>query len=218
MRRLDHCNIVSLLYFFYTSGEKKVWHHQQFQLFSNPLIRLISGWDLSEPRVGVHPWDGLQSCASVQQTETNDSSHVYQALHVSTLQVLTMSICQDNFIITTHPYQITGLYPLARNLPPRYQTSEPASWSRQRDSQALWLWQRQASCARGAKCVVHLLQILQVTSGYECDNICWPDLLQGSWADIRRHWLHHQHWRVVSWMCVCWYVHPTHGADWSLMC
>ena len=23
MRRLDHCNIVSLLYFFYTSGEKK---------------------------------------------------------------------------------------------------------------------------------------------------------------------------------------------------
>ena len=24
MRRLDHCNIVSLLYFFYTSGEKKV--------------------------------------------------------------------------------------------------------------------------------------------------------------------------------------------------
>ena len=85
----------------------------------------------------------------------------------------TMSICQDNFIITTHPYQITGLYPLARNLPPRYQTSEPASWSRQRDSQALWLWQRQASCSRGAKCVVHLLQILQVTSGNECDNICW---------------------------------------------
>ena len=89
----------------------------------------------------------------------------------------TMSICQDNFIITTHPYQIIGLYPLARNLPPRYQTSEPASWSRQRDSQALWLWQRQASCSRGAKCVVHLLQILQVTSGNECDNICWPDLL-----------------------------------------
>ena len=26
MRRLDHCNIVSLLYFFYTSGEKKVSH------------------------------------------------------------------------------------------------------------------------------------------------------------------------------------------------
>ena len=24
MRRLDHCNILSLLYFFYTSGEKKV--------------------------------------------------------------------------------------------------------------------------------------------------------------------------------------------------
>lgn len=27
MRRLDHCNIVSLLYFFYTSGEKKVCDH-----------------------------------------------------------------------------------------------------------------------------------------------------------------------------------------------
>ena len=26
MRRLDHCNIVSLLYFFYTSGEKKVFY------------------------------------------------------------------------------------------------------------------------------------------------------------------------------------------------
>ena len=39
MRRLDHCNIVSLLYFFYTSGEKKVCHHQQqFQLISDNSI------------------------------------------------------------------------------------------------------------------------------------------------------------------------------------
>ena len=71
-------------------------------------------------------------------------------------------------------YQITGLYPLSRNLPPRYQTSEPAPWPRQRNSQALWLWQRQASCARGAQCLVHLLQILQVPSGSMWDIICWP--------------------------------------------
>ena len=37
MRRLDHCNIVSLLYFFYTSGEKKVftfhlWCNENFSL------------------------------------------------------------------------------------------------------------------------------------------------------------------------------------------
>ena len=38
MRRLDHCNIVSLLYFFYTSGEKKVCHHHQIQLISDNSI------------------------------------------------------------------------------------------------------------------------------------------------------------------------------------
>jgi hypothetical protein len=36
MRRLDHCNIVSLLYFFYTSGEKKVKSTQT--KFSNSYI------------------------------------------------------------------------------------------------------------------------------------------------------------------------------------
>ena len=38
MRRLDHCNIVSLLYFFYTSGEKKVCHHHQIKSISDNSI------------------------------------------------------------------------------------------------------------------------------------------------------------------------------------
>ena len=38
MRRLDHCNIVSLLYFFYTSGEKKVGNFFLFPILTFLLI------------------------------------------------------------------------------------------------------------------------------------------------------------------------------------
>ena len=46
MRRLDHCNIVSLLYFFYTSGEKKVLSNFIFAFvqlsFGQPYFRMKS--------------------------------------------------------------------------------------------------------------------------------------------------------------------------------
>ena len=42
MRRLDHCNIVSLLYFFYTSGEKKVCLWKKL-IFYNTLKYLVTG-------------------------------------------------------------------------------------------------------------------------------------------------------------------------------
>ena len=87
MRRLDHCNIVSLLYFFYTSGEKKVGHslHHSPVIFSP--VCSFSGRNLFEPCFGIYPWNCLQSCEAIQQAEADNSCHLYKAVHVSTVQV-----------------------------------------------------------------------------------------------------------------------------------
>ena len=97
MRRLDHCNIVSLLYFFYTSGEKKVRQTSSSVFLS--LFFTHSGRDIPEPGTGVHTRNSVQGCETVQQTKTDYPRHLHQVVHVPTLQVL-------------------GLHPLKRYLSP----------------------------------------------------------------------------------------------------
>ena len=73
MRRLDHCNIVSLLYFFYTSGEKKVGE----KFLCLDLTLLLIGRDLPEFGAGVHPRDRLQGGQAVQQAEADHPRHLH---------------------------------------------------------------------------------------------------------------------------------------------
>ncbi|CAG2165645.1 unnamed protein product, partial [Oppiella nova] len=69
MRRLDHCNVVKLKYFFYTKRR-----------------------GVSESGVGVHTGNGISSRATLFKVKANNSDIIHKAIYVSTVSVVYLNL------------------------------------------------------------------------------------------------------------------------------
>ena len=168
MRRLEHCNIVKLKYFFYSSGEKVGFFYYSVVSDSVPLTGAgplllcpAERRSVPQPSVGVYSRDGLQGGPPLQPVQADDPHQLHQAVHVPAVPQ-------------------PGLHPLAGHLPPGHQAAEPAARPRVGRPQAVRLRQRQAPRAGRTQCVIHLLALLPSARAY-----------------LRRHRLHHQYRYVL---------------------
>lgn len=106
MRRLDHCNIVSLLYFFYTSGEKKdeIYLNLVLEYIPETVYKVARQYSKQKQTIPV----------------TFIKLYMYQLFRLE-LQLVLLSQYDG-----LYP-QVACLHPLSRDLSSRHQTSEPSA-------------------------------------------------------------------------------------------